>query len=307
MQARGKSLASIRSTSRSAYQRGNALIQVVAVLLALGIGIYFLTSRLERQKNVTLTSNTIIQVHMGLQSIMDYVYYTVQRRYCLTDTLLQAPNCQLALGLADRSVRYTAPMPDPQTARSIERILLSDQQAANMVAMVNTSCVDLGLEAPYKPKPANSALPISASNCAPNTIDASFQHNVSKMDIITAAADISAAHPLFAVIDPLNRAMRHDLSSDAKGNPTGKSTPIFIHVHIERDTNVSVPKSGNEVYFTVTVSLQDQGGTLLSINNGTLPLRTSSYGTMFPVSLEPFPSWWPTTSGLTEQWVPRAM
>jgi hypothetical protein len=259
------------------------LIQVVVVLLALGLGVYFLTSRLERQKNVTLTSNTIIQVHMGLQSIMDYVYYTVQRRYCLTDTLLQADKCQLALGLpTGLTSRYSGPKPDPQSARSIERILLSNQQADNMVQMVNTSCVDLGLEAPYKPRPADASKTMNASNCAPGTIDNSFQRYVSKMDIITSAADINAAHPLFAVIDPLYRAMRHDLSTDAKGNPTGKTTPIFIHVRIERDTNVSVPKSGNEVYFTVTVSLQDQNGTLLSINNGTLPLRTSSYGTMFP-------------------------
>lgn len=255
----------------------------------LGIGVYFLSSRLERQKNVTLTSNTILRVHMGLQSVMDYVYYTIERRYCLSNDLLQAPNCQLNMGLADRSKNYTSTLA-PSGARSIERIMLSDQQAANMVDMVNKNCVDLGLEAPYKPRPADASKPMSPTNCGSN-IDKSFQKYVSNIDIITPATDINAAHPLFSVVDPLYRSMRNDLAEkDSTGRPTGKSTPINIHVRIARDgtTNSNVPVSGGEVYFTVKVGLEDQNGNLLTINNGTITLETSSYGTIFPRELGAF-------------------
>jgi len=235
-------------------QHGNAVLQVIFVLGILIMAIYFVADRIQGHRNVVLQTGSVVKARFALQSLVDYMYFAVQRRYCLTDTLLAEPfdRCQLKTGVTGT------------TGRSVERVLLSDEQAKTMLGMVNTNNINLGLEIPK---------PIANENVI---------RAVNRVDIRVKAKDILPTHPLYNMIDPLYQVMKQELKSASKF----KTLDLVLRVEIQRDDGSNVPRTGNEVYFRIKVSLEDGTNKVLSVNN--TRMEVTSYGTVFPRELGSF-------------------
>jgi len=234
-----------------AAEAGNAILQVIVVLSVLILAIYFVSDRIQNQRKIVLQTGSVLKARFALQSLMDYTYFAIQRRYCLTDTLLaeDSDKCKL---------KYKVGVDGTRSGRSIERVLLSDEQAKNMVDMINNNSIDLGLEA---------ITPMSADGI----------RDIDHIDIRTKAKDIISTHPLYPMINPLYQVMKQELKSASKF----KALELVLRVQIQRDDDKHVPRTGNEVYFWVKVSLEDGTKKVLTINN-TTKLAVSSYGAMSP-------------------------
>jgi hypothetical protein len=236
-------------------ERGNAFLQVISIMAALVLGIYFLADRVNRHKQVVMQTSSVLKVRFALHSVMDYMYYTVQRRYCMDDALLESPKCELATGVEKSGGEWLG--------RSYERVLMSDEQAANLESMICGNNINMGLEAPLTP----GGSPCKATK---NEI-----RKVGKLDITLPAKNITALHPLYPVIEPLLRTLK----AEFKGTSQEK-IELNIHVTVARDGAATTPTSGSEVFFTVKVSFEDQSKKVLVVGRNTLTL--TSYGTMFP-------------------------
>lgn len=259
-----------------AREAGNAVLQVIFILSVLIIAIYLIADKIQTHRNVVLQSGSVVQARFALHSALDYMYYAVQRRYCLTDNLLHEPNCSLKLGVTPGS-RY---------GRSLERVLMSSEQAQNVQKMVNGSpaCTAPDPNCPLQSVPAIVGVDLGLEIAPPNQITdiASQILRVDMLEVQVKVDDITGTHPLYPVLQSLKRVMRLELKDEAAYKALG----LKLRVRVNREWGGHVYRTGNEVYFQVVVSLTDKSDKILRVNN--TPLEVMSYGTLYQRELSSF-------------------
>lgn len=268
-------------------------MQVIVVLFVLIFGVYLLSDKLITQKNVVLQTSAMLRVRFALNSVLDYMYYNIQRRSCLDESLLASTEqCQLGTmkggGIAPDTAalldgpHVLAPGARGGNARSLERVLLSYNLAHNIETMIDVNCIDLQLERTFRP---NGTGP---QDCRPvigtlhptthvlNYNEGRFSQ-VDTMEIVVPAQSISPQHPLFPVVEPVYQALHNELV-DSGSKLERKRLDFSIRVNVHRDDSAAVV--GSETYFTITVQFEDANGKLLVANR--VPLKMVSYGTLYP-------------------------
>ena len=253
-----------------AREAGNAILQVIFILGVLMIAIYLIADKIQTHRNVVLQSGSVIKARFALHSLMDFTYYAVQRRFCLSNTLLNATPCELNTLGSDGGIR------------SIERVLMSPEQALNIARMVKGSPICTAISLPDCPYITPVAVPgidlkIDVPPNSPLSLEAIQNEalKLDKIDIRVKAKDIPPTHPVYPVVEPLSQVMRLELKNASKW----RDLDLTVRLQINRDWGQTVNRTGNEVYFWVVISLEDGTGKVLTVNN--VQLKVASYGTLF--------------------------
>lgn len=96
------------------YKKGNALIIVLGISLAIGLGIWGIQSLLPSLFQQTIRSADLLAYRLALNSAVDYAAYSIQERRCVTDAWMEsAETC------------------DPAHEGSLERLIMSEMAFEN--------------------------------------------------------------------------------------------------------------------------------------------------------------------------------
>jgi hypothetical protein len=99
---------------------GNAILQVLAALVVMGISFYFLSAYVIAQRKQIVKTKNVVNLKFAVNSAMDYVVFGIRQKYCFdNNTLLQNIDaCNW------------------KHAGNIERLVMSDEQLQSLNEMV---------------------------------------------------------------------------------------------------------------------------------------------------------------------------
>ncbi|WP_413557367.1 hypothetical protein [Bdellovibrio sp. HCB209] len=101
-------------------KKGNAILQVLAAIIVMGISFYFLSSYVIAQKKQIVKTKNVVNLKFAVNSAMDYVVFGIRQKYCFdNNTLLQNIDaCNW------------------NHAGNVERLVMSDEQLQSLKEMV---------------------------------------------------------------------------------------------------------------------------------------------------------------------------